>query len=325
MPGFSERLPGLAGPACWSISLGAARSAFSSWFPGLPAVAVFLRVCAVKTLGLGAGGPLILADPFGHAGVRFYLRGFIYEVIFRSCLIIIFDHGIVYYRSGVEVIDDGRFIDIRNSYRTIVGYGIEGCLGYYYSGRCESKVADDDGRYGYRGDDDSGWTPVMMRIIDFGRGQRDPTDICVGAYPGDPSRIPAKSDGGPGCDLDDRCGGRPVPSAVDDHPVAIMVGNVSKRLIGHPDLIAVIIGPSADGEGLPIWFNSRRPPELAVFALIINPFPRSGLLQVVGVVLKLRREYLTVSPLTWLFWSRRCPARRSSHPMSVHGPSPDAT
>jgi hypothetical protein len=160
----------------------------------------------------------------------------------------------------VEVIDDGRFIDIRNSYRAIVGYRIEGCLVYYYSGRYECQTADHDGHGGYCADNDSGRTPVVVRIVDFSRGQRDPTGIYVGTYPGDPSRIPAKSDGGADCDPDDRGGGRPVPSATDQQPVAIMVGNISERLIGYPDLVIVIIRPSAYRKGLPIWCDMRGAP-----------------------------------------------------------------
>jgi hypothetical protein len=203
---------------------------------------------------------LIQVDPLGHGSVWFHLRGFVYEVILRSCLIVIFDHGIVYYRSGVEVTDDGRFIDIRNSYGAIVCYRIEGSLGYYYSGRCECQAADCDGRNRPCADNDSGWTPVVVRIVDFSRGQGDPSGIYVSADPGDPSRIPAKSDGGAGCDFDDRGRGRPVPSAIDQQPVAIMVCNVSERLFGHPDLIFVIVRPSADRKGLPIWFDMSGPP-----------------------------------------------------------------
>jgi hypothetical protein len=92
----------------------------------------------------------------------------------------------------------------------------------------------------------------VVRIVDFSRGQRDPSGIYVSTYPGDPSRVPAKSDGGTGCDFDDRGRGRPVPSAIDQQPVAVMVRDVSERLFGHPDLIFVIVRPSADRKGLPI-------------------------------------------------------------------------
>ena len=145
-----------------------------------------------------------------------------------------------------------RFIDIRDSYRAIVGYGIEGCLGYYYSGRYERHTADRDGHNGCCADNDGGRSPVVVRIVDFSRGQRDPTDIGVSTYPGDPSRVPAKSDGRAGCDFDDRGRGRPVPCAIDQQPVAIMVCDVSERLFGHPDLILVIVRPSADRKGLPV-------------------------------------------------------------------------
>jgi hypothetical protein len=136
-----------------------------------------------------------------------------------------------------------------------------------------------------------------MGIIDFSRGQRDPADISLSTYPGDPSGIPAKTDDRAGCDLDDRRRWRPVPSAVDNHPVAIMVRNISERLIGHPDLIAVIVSPSADGKGLPGCRDSGGPPEFVVVTLIIDLFPRSGLFQIVGIILKLRREVFDPFPL----------------------------
>jgi len=91
----------------------------------------------------------------------------------------------------------------------------------------------------------------MVRVIDFVRGKRDPSDIGIIAYPCDPSRIPAKSDGRAGRDFNYRSRRHPEPSAIDEHPVAVMAGDVSERFCGHPDLISVIIGPSADREGRP--------------------------------------------------------------------------
>jgi hypothetical protein len=129
----------------------------------------------------------------------------------------------------------------------------------------------------------------MMAVIDLGRGKRNPSDLGVGADPGDPSRIPAKCDRRAGDNLDDRRRWGPVPPAIDKHPVPIMVRNVSERLTRYPDLIAVIVGPSADGKGLPCFLDTGGPPEFMVLAFIVDPFPCAGLLQIIGLVLKLRR------------------------------------
>jgi hypothetical protein len=67
-------------------------------------------------------------------------------------------------------------------------------------------------------------------------------------------------------------------------PVAIMHGDISERFFGHPDLVFVIIGPSADSKGFPRLSNDRGPPEIALLALIVNPLPPSGLFQIVGIV-----------------------------------------
>jgi hypothetical protein len=78
-----------------------------------------------QAFGLSAGQAFVVCDPLGNDGVRFRLRGFIYEVILCSCLIVVSYDGIVDHRSGVEVIDDGRMIDIRNSYGAVVAYRVE--------------------------------------------------------------------------------------------------------------------------------------------------------------------------------------------------------
>ncbi len=184
--------------------------------------------------------------------MRFYLRRFVYEVIPGGCLIVILDHRVVDHRSGVEIIDNGGSIDICDSYHAVIVYGVNRCLRYDYGCRHKRQAANRDGRGGRCADNDCRRTPVVVRIVDLSRGQRDPTDIRVSAYPGDPSRIPAKSDGGADCDSGGRGRRRPVPSVTDQQPVAIMVSNVSERLIGYPDLILVIVRPSADRKGLPI-------------------------------------------------------------------------
>jgi hypothetical protein len=69
-----------------------------------------------------------------------------------------------------------------------------------------------------------------------------------------------------------------------------MHGNVSERFFGYPDLISIIVGPSSDRKRLPAFLHSRRSPDFPYFALVFNPFPLSGLIQIVCFVFELGRQ-----------------------------------
>ena len=168
--------------------------------------------------------------------------------------------------------------------------GVERGLGHDHGGRGEGQAPNAEADRGRRDHDDRLRPPGAVRIVDFGGGQRDPADVDVTVDPGDPARIPRHAEQRPGGHRHGGHRGRPIPSAIDHHPVAIVVGHVAKRFLRHPGLVPVPLRPPAHRKRLPGGGHRRGPPELVVFALVVDPFPPAVFFQRVGIIVQLGRH-----------------------------------
>ena len=62
------------------------------------------------------------------------------------------------------------------------------------------------------------------------------------------------------------------------------MGDIPKRLVRHPAVVAVVDHPPAGGERAPARIDPGRPPQVAIAAFVVDPFPAAVLLKRVGIV-----------------------------------------
>ena len=164
-------------------------------------------------------------------------------------------------------------------------------------------------------------SPMVMGVVNLGRGQRDPTDILIRTYPRDSSRIPteAGSPSNPHFHAHNRW--RPEPPTINVNPVTVVMGDVAKRFIGHPTLVAIIVDPPAAGKRPPVGVDVGRSPHFLVFILVVDPFPSSILIQYTGVIMQLPRKISCGFTCDFLsFFPQSVPVAVPAVPRGIHGP-----
>ena len=77
----------------------------------------------------------------------------------------------------------------------------------------------------------------------------------------------------------------PIPEIVGENPVAVMVTNISERLIRNPTAIPIIVRPSPHGERRPSWPDMKGAPEMTIGPVVIDPFPGAIFLQLPGMIM----------------------------------------
>ncbi len=127
-------------------------------------------------------------------------------------------------------------------------------------------------------------SPPVMPVVRFGGGQREPSDIRIRVEPADPARVPAVGY----AHADYRR--RPEPAVINPQPVPIMHRSIPERFFGNPCIITVIVAPPSHRVRRPVWVNPDRMPGIVVVALVAYSFPSAALIQVIGIVLQIRRQ-----------------------------------
>ena len=146
-------------------------------------------------------------------------------------------------------------------------------------------LIDIDDVHGVVIDHPGAMAPRPMAVINFVGPQRHPAHRFVAVDPPYPARIPAKTDenaGRVGVPADHRRHPVPGVKSLDIHPGTVVVGDVAKGLVGNPAVVAVVLGPAADGKGTPAGINADGPPHVAIRALILHPLPTTVVFKNIG-------------------------------------------
>ena len=132
-------------------------------------------------------------------------------------------------------------------------------------------------------------SPTAISIKGFIRGQGDPSHMSTGIEPPNPSRIPAKSDIQEGrARINAKPGyrGCPVPETPCEDPVSVMVRQISKGLMGQPDVVPAPPVPSAYGERGPTHADMDGAPERIIGTIIVNILPPAILFKHIGIIVQ---------------------------------------
>ncbi len=246
---------------------------------------------------LACNSPVVV-DSSDDIGMRLVRHpDIVVKIVSLPVGVVVAYHRIVHYRCAAIVVDDGCVVDVGDPDPAVIVYAIE--IALVDDDRiAEPSVAADidiDGRKAASRHDHGAGSPVMVGIIRLGRGQGYPSYVHRGMNPGHSSRVPAGAiviNGHAHGHLDPGCGGSPVPASATVHayPVAVMVGHVPERFLGNPGVILVPFRPSAPGERGPVIVHGGWTPQGPLLAFVINGFPTSVLVQVIGIVSQVRRQ-----------------------------------
>jgi hypothetical protein len=87
-------------------------------------------------------------------------------------------------------------------------------------------------------------------------------------------------------DGEDSHGRSPKPGAVDEHPTAVMVGDVTERLGWNPCLVTMIMSPAACCVRLPSGFDPRGPPHVILLIFILHGFPPAVIFERISLIVE---------------------------------------
>jgi hypothetical protein len=135
-------------------------------------------------------------------------------------------------------------------------------------------------------------SPPVVAVIDLTGRQGHPSDMDPKMDPPDPPRIPGHSNVRQGMTESNPNAHNsrgPIPDAINQDPVAIVMGDVPKRLRWNPAVVIVPDRPSAHGKWGPSQAHVNRTPEIAVCTFVVDFDPSAIPIEDISFVTECRR------------------------------------
>ena len=202
---------------------------------------------------------------------------------------VILDHGRIQHRGRSEMLTNSTSGNTSDPGMPVVGRAVEvaamdhhGVMSVFIPIMLVAMVL------GTPGDHDGASPPAAVGVVGFMGRKGYPPQMGAGMNPRHAAWVPTQTDseqGTMGADGDPRHRRGPIPQSCRKNPVAIVMGHITERFAGNPNMVSMPYHPGSRCKWGPSGMHMKRTPEIVVRIFIINFFPYTVTVQGVGLTM----------------------------------------